>query len=285
MSRLRKLVQNLEYTGAVTYVHPYNSRSNSDYHMDGRIGHLTPQHTEHTQDVRGTKEGQRGGSSCTLFLGFELNPHWAQANGVISATLQQQQQKKKQRKQKHGSSGTNSLGGSVGIVCDSKAARAAAVGGPVDTMVAPVLNYFVATELEYQYPGSGGKNCTVGVNASYVPWSGLDFPIPEHEVSTPASSGGVAKIPLAVGSAGTGAMRKHKMELLEAHMEARKSIMSLQQIQWLFEQHQYEQQQKAAMQQMHQMQQHQHQQHFSNNQNFSSSHWQGQSQGVYGQQY
>jgi hypothetical protein len=218
LSRLRKLMQALEYTGAVTYVHPYNCNTGGGFFVNP---HPQPEPQQ-------AETAAAGRSYCYLYLGFELCPHWAQANDVASTTAS-------------GNSGNSNLSNDRKSK-SAAAARVDAVGGPVHAAVMPVLKYFVATELEYQYPGSGGKNSTVGVQASCMPWAGLDFP----------------------AQTGAGPGPDHQ----EKHAAARKDIADLQQLQWLHEQHQYEQQQTAAMQQQQQYElYHQHQRQPGNRKN------------------
>jgi len=111
-----------------------------------------------------------------------------------------------------------------------------AADGAVNALVAPVLNYFIATELQYAKPQSSA----MGVQAKYLPWAGLSFPNPANETETPMDQAD-----------------KHETKLTELHWSARNDVLSLQQMQWLHEQHQYEQQQTAALQQQrhHQQQQ------------------------------
>jgi len=240
LSRIRKLVQALEYTGAVTYVHPYNSqahRSKGKGKDDFVNQNLEPQPTTPTPQSGATGpvslRSGAGGSYCYLYLGFELCPHWARANSVVSSAARQKEKGK--------------------ALPESATARASAVGGAVHAMMAPVLKYFVATELEYQYPGSGGVNSIVGVDASYVPWSGLAFPAETNVGVNVAASSGIGR-----------------QGLFETHSDARGDIIELQHVQWLHEQHQYEQQQKNAMQQQQQCHQQYHQQHHHSKHNRNS---------------
>jgi len=174
LSRLRKLIQALEYTGAVTYVHPYtNHRDDHEKENGSDLAYLHPQ--LHTTEIKVARESSENESVCCLYLGFELCPHWEQH----------------------------------------------AVAGAVNALVTPVLNYFIATELQYAKP----QCSAMGVQAAYLPWAGLSFPNPTGDTKTSAEQ-----------------VEKHKTELMEVHWAARNNVVSLQQIQWLHEQHQYEQQ-------------------------------------------